>query len=132
MAILPAQTAHVTNAGKNERDGRLRMKFLSKSELESLSTKRLLTHLKFVNIKLSSIYNYCGARCCEICREYVGSDWEKDVGQHAKPVEEYKKLVKSVLATREHITRHTRKPTVKRIKLRRSSRGRGRYTEKQR
>ena len=107
------------------------MKFLSKEELESLSPKRLLTHLKFVNIKLSTIYNYYGHRCCEICHEYVGGDWERDVGQYAKPVEEYKKLVKSVLSDREHLPRKKRKTTVKRIRLRGNGRGRGRHTEKQ-
>jgi len=107
------------------------MKFFSKEELESLGTKRLLTHLKFVNIELSIIYNNYGHRCCEICHEYIGNDWEKDVGQYARPVEEYRKLVKSVLAGREHIETKKRKLTVKRIKLRTNGRGRGKYKEKQ-
>lgn len=107
------------------------MKFLNISELEALSTKRLLVYLRLINIKLSSINTYYGPRCCEVCNEYVGTNWEEDVGRYLRPFEEYKDLVKSVLSNREHIDRKTRKPITKRVKINSSGRGRGKYKYKQ-
>lgn len=93
------------------------MKFLNKEKLNQLNTTRLLAHLKVVNIRISNIANYCGTRCCKVCNDYIGSNWEQEVGIYLKPVEEYKILVKNILNTRKHIIRKIKKPTNKRIKF---------------
>lgn len=85
--------------------------FLSRSELEKKSTKHLLHILKTCTAKISSISHYAGLRCCEICHEYIGDDWENDVGKPMKPFKQYKSLIKNILKDREHIRRyeHVRK-----------------------
>lgn len=81
------------------------MKFLSKTQLEALTTRRLLKLYGVIRAKVSGILYYSGPRCCEICHEYIGDDWQKDVGDVAAPWEEYKALIKDILSTREHVKR---------------------------
>lgn len=74
--------------------------FLSQSNLKNLPTKNLLRHYRSVRATHSFILSYYGQRCCEWCHEYVGFDWEEDVGQYAKPVKEYRDAVKKELDSR--------------------------------
>jgi len=46
-----------------------------------------------------------GDRCCEICHEYLGDDFENDVLKPAKPYKEYVSLLKDILKDRENIDR---------------------------
>lgn len=61
--------------------------------LSKLNLKRLynLKNKQLAAVKYIS-ENY-GARCCEICNEYIGGDWENDVERHKLP---YLKAVKTI------------------------------------
>lgn len=78
------------------------MKTLTDAELNKLSTHRLINILRIVQKHYSNIAHHYGRRCCEMCHEYVGDDWEKDVGQYLKPSKEYMNRIKAVLETRSH------------------------------
>ena len=78
------------------------LNILSKKQLESLNTKRLLMVLKSARAVESGILYHHGPRCCEICHEYIGDDYENDVLRVARPITEYKNLIKEVLSKREH------------------------------
>lgn len=91
---------------------------LSFDQLKKMPTHRLLGHLKSVNAVISSIHNYAGPRCCEICHDYIGDDWENDVKIPVRKYVDYKTVVKSVLATRENIKTTKRLPTFRRTKRR--------------
>jgi hypothetical protein len=78
-------------------------RMLSVKELEKLNTKRLLNVLKIARALESNVLNHVGARCCEICNEYIGGDWENDVKKPAEQLTNYKHRIKTILATRENI-----------------------------
>lgn len=77
--------------------------FLNQEELQPLATNRLLALLRKVRAQHSAIAHYAGPRCCEICHEYIGDDWEKDVAPLLAPYKKYVDDIKAVLATREHV-----------------------------
>jgi len=74
-------------------------------EPEKLNTKRLLSVLKKARAHRSSIANYHGPRCCEVCHEYIGDDWENDVGKFLRIYDDYMDKLKTILKDREHIER---------------------------
>jgi hypothetical protein len=78
---------------------------LSVERLRTLPTHRLLAVLRSVRAVLSSIYHYRGSRCCELCHEYIGDDWERDVKAPARPLEAYQSQIKEILSTRPHLHR---------------------------
>lgn len=88
--------------------------------LNKMPTRRLLGHLRSVTAVISGIFNYAGPRCCEICHDYIGSDIENDVNIPVRKYVDYKTVVKSVLATREHIETTKRLATFQRTKHRSS------------
>lgn len=94
------------------------LNMLSLDLLNKMPTRRLLKHLKSVTAVISSIHNYAGPRCCEVCHDYVGFDWENDVKIPVRKFVDYKTVVKSVLATREHLKTTKRLPTFFRSKHR--------------
>lgn len=77
-------------------------KFLTDERLQKLNTPRLLNVLRSARARHSSIRNHAGPRCCELCHEYIGDDWENDVEKPAKPYKEYVEQIKAILATREN------------------------------
>jgi len=79
------------------------LNYLTAEQLNKLSTPRLLNVLKSARAVHSAIGHYRGPRCCELCHEYIGSDWENDVEVPRRPVKEYMDKIKAVLATREHV-----------------------------
>lgn len=78
-------------------------KELSREELLAMPQKPLFFHYRAVRAFASYILHYYGRRCCEVCREYIGNDWEKDVGTFLTPVEEYQKLVLCILQTYPYV-----------------------------
>jgi hypothetical protein len=82
-----------------------RSNFLSEEMLRSLPTKRLLAVYNKARAVCSSIAYHTGPRCCEFCHEYIGSDWERDVGQYLRPWEKYKELIKEILKLHPHVER---------------------------
>lgn len=78
---------------------------LSESQLVKLSTKRLLGVLAKTRAFEGIISRTYGDRCCDYCREYIGGNWDHDVGYFLKPIQSYKGLVKQILSTREHVKR---------------------------
>jgi len=96
----------------------IKLNLLSLEALNKMPTHRLLKHLKSVTAVISSIYNYAGPRCCEVCHDYIGSDIENDVKIPSRKYVDYKTVVKSVLAKREHIETTKRLPTFRRAKKR--------------
>ena len=91
-----------------------RQKFLPESVLRSLPPKRLLGVLQKARAIESAISRNVGPRCCEMCHEYIGDDWEKEVGQFLRPWTQYKNLIKRILSNHPHIPR--RRTTPKRSK----------------
>lgn len=73
---------------------------LTDEQLNKLSTQRLFTLFKSVRAIISCIFNYAGRRCCEICHEYIGDDWENDVVKEAEPYEKYQDRIKAILDKR--------------------------------
>jgi hypothetical protein len=61
--------------------------------LSKLNLQRLynLKNKQLAAVKYIS-ENY-GARCCEICNEYIGGDWENDVERHKLPYLSAVKLI---------------------------------------
>lgn len=84
-------------------------KMLTDEQLQKLATNRLLAVFQMVRATISCIYTHYGHRCCEICNEYIGDNWEEDVHQHAVPLEEYQNRIKAILNTREHVDRTRRR-----------------------
>lgn len=74
--------------------------FLSEEQLKALPTPKLFYHFRCIRAAESCILSHWGKRCCEICNEYIGSDWENDVAKYARPYGEYLKKVKAVLNSR--------------------------------
>ncbi len=70
---------------------------LTTEQMEKLSYIRLRTYFYSIRGKCSYIEHYYGRRCCEICHEYIGNDWENDVRQWMIPYEEHIKLIKPIL-----------------------------------
>lgn len=74
----------------------------SDEELQKMNDKQLYYHFRETRAKVSYIFNYYGRRCCELCHEYIGDDWENDVAQYLRPADEYFKKVKSIMSAREY------------------------------
>ena len=81
------------------------LRMLTEIQLNKLNTRRLLGVLKSARaVEQSEIQRWeSQGWCCEVCKEYVGGDWETEVGIRVKPFTDYKNLVKSILSTREHV-----------------------------
>jgi hypothetical protein len=79
-------------------------------ELKRMSTGRL--YRMFQHFR--AIANPCnwGPRCCEICHEYIGSDYEKDVIIPSRPYAEYAERLKVELRTRPDQFTHRQKKQV--------------------
>jgi hypothetical protein len=75
----------------------------SKCELEEFTTRKLLMELNHVRVYRSSFTNYAGPRCCEVCHEYVGSNWDVEIQPTLDEYDAYINIIKHVLSTREHI-----------------------------
>jgi len=62
-------------------------------KLSKLNLQRLynLKNKQLAAVKYIS-ENY-GSRCCEICNEYIGGDWENDVERHKLPYLNAVKLI---------------------------------------
>lgn len=88
--------------------------FLTDEKLHAMSTEKLFHHFKMARAAVSFIFTYYGSRCCEICNEYIGDDWEKDVAEPAKPFSKYLKRVKVILDSRPDQYSH-RNPKSKNI-----------------
>lgn len=74
-------------------------------EPEKLPTKRLLAVLNKARAIKTSIRRSYGPRCCEMCCEYIGDDWENDVGKFLKIYDSYIEKLKTILATRPNVER---------------------------
>jgi hypothetical protein len=72
-------------------------------KLNELNTQRLLQVFNKARAYHSNICNYWGDRCCEICHEYIGCDWENDVGKYARVLQNYKTEIKKILNGRENV-----------------------------
>jgi len=104
------------------------MIYLDNEKLKKLATHRLLVHYRIVRHNLKMIYIWYGRRCCGMCCEYIGDDWENDVLVYARPLEKYKKKVKAELDTRENIPeKKKRKPMIHKRKIHLKTRGRGKF-----
>jgi hypothetical protein len=92
------------------RNGKVYMVILPEDELTKKSVKSLL----FIKHKLHRVLGIIGAtygrRCCTMCNEYIGDDWEGDVGIHLAAYREYLKTIKRVLETKPHVARPLPKP----------------------
>lgn len=71
--------------------------------LKNLGTHQLMSHLGEVRAYRSNHSNRAGHRCCEICNEYVGPNWETEIQPVLDEYDAYLKKIKDVLSTREHI-----------------------------
>ncbi len=82
------------------------MTFLTEEHLNKLPTRRLLQIHHAARATESCIWNHAGWRCCEICKEFVGTEeeWQEEVVKPAKEWEAYKKTIKAILATRPHVS----------------------------
>jgi hypothetical protein len=78
-------------------------KMLTVEEMEKLSTPRLLNVLKIARALESDAQLSRGRRCCEMCKEYIGEDYEKDVAEPTRHLTNYKNRIKKILNTREHV-----------------------------
>jgi hypothetical protein len=78
---------------------------LPREQLERRNTRNLLYILGRVVAYISYIKCYAGPRCCEVCHEFLGDeeDWQREVVARMAPYIEYHKLLKEILATREHV-----------------------------
>lgn len=77
-------------------------RYYTDEELDQMSHGRLYRHFTAARTEASRVMNYYGIRCCEICKEYVGYDWERDVGQHLRIAEDYRDRVKAALQRRPY------------------------------
>lgn len=82
--------------------------FLTDEQLNALSTEKLFHHFKMARASESFIYTYYGRRCCEICHEYIGNDWENEVAKPAEVFTVYKNKVKAILDKRPDQFSHRR------------------------
>lgn len=76
------------------------MSELTDQELNALPHKQLYFLFQKARAQASLILNHAGRRCCEICCEYVGQDWEKDVGEPYEVAKAYFERVKKALQSR--------------------------------
>lgn len=75
---------------------------LTDEQLDSMRHEQLYHHFKQVRAFASTIINHWGRRCCEICKEYIGSNWEEDVGEPYKVAKAYRDQVKAALLRRPY------------------------------
>jgi hypothetical protein len=76
---------------------------LSDEKLQALHTKQLINLKNGMKALHTQHAMYTGHRCCEICNEYVGPDWDAEVKPRLDELKAYMTRIKAVLATREHI-----------------------------
>lgn len=74
--------------------------FLTDEQLQAMPTDKLFHHFKMARAAESFILNWAGRRCCEICMEYIGNDWENEVAKPARVFSIYMKRVKAILDKR--------------------------------
>ncbi len=87
--------------------------FKTDEQLKEMKTAALYHLFRAVRAKESRIYNYAGPRCCEICHEYIGNDWQREVVDVAKPYTEYKGRIKRELDSRPDQFTHRNKRRLK-------------------
>lgn len=75
----------------------------SEEVLKTFNTHQLMNHLNDVRAYKSAFANYAGSRCCELCHEYIGPDWNTEIKPTLDEYDVYLKRIKDVLSTREHI-----------------------------
>ena len=73
---------------------------LSDAMLESRSTPNLRYILRKAQFKTKQYLSGLGPRCCGACNEYIGDDWEGDVGVHIAPFRDYLARIKAILDSR--------------------------------
>jgi len=78
-------------------------RILTNDQLQKLPFHNLIRLFRKVTAVKSKISRSLGQRCCNICNEYVGSDWESDVGIHLKEHDEYLSRIKVVLQRLPHV-----------------------------
>ncbi len=76
--------------------------FFSRDQLDHMSFERLMRHRKVLRAVIGQMSRTLGHRCCELCNEYVGDDWENDVGQYVEPYQRHLDEVKDVLRGKPH------------------------------
>lgn len=81
-------------------------------ELKQMPTHRLYQLFKRFRA-IANPVNW-GRRCCEICHEYIGDDYEKDVIIPSRPYAEYADRLKAELNTRPDQFTHRQKKRVNR------------------
>lgn len=86
-------------------------------QLKAMPHESLWYLFRLVRSQLSRIYHYAGRRCCEECHDYIGDDWENDVGKPAMPVKAYFERVKAELQSRPYMS-FTKKAKSERSKAR--------------
>ena len=70
---------------------------ITESDIRNCGVSSLRGILKSLRAQSSNIKNNWGDRCCEICNEYIGDDWENDVAKHARPFDDRIRIVKKIL-----------------------------------
>ena len=70
---------------------------LSTTQLSKMTTARLFSYMDRIRSIRSSISCNYGPRCCDICHEYIGEDWENDVSIHLKPFDLHLFEIRTVL-----------------------------------
>ena len=70
---------------------------LSDKELNKLNEKRLRNVLNSARAVANNVLSSLGPRCCEICNEYIGDDYERDVVIPAKKYTDYRDKIKNLL-----------------------------------
>ena len=71
-------------------------RLLTEEQLLKLPIHNLLRLMKKVRAYRSYIVHYFGHRCCNHCHQYVGSDWDEDVGKYLIVHDDYLRLIKKV------------------------------------
>ena len=75
---------------------------LTREQAMKLTLSRLKALMSSVRAVISNIALTSGPRCCTICNEYIGPDWERDVGVLLRPHEAYFDMLKDVSKSFPH------------------------------
>ena len=75
---------------------------LTREQATKLTLQRLKALMSSVRAVISNISHTAGHRCCEICNEYIGGDWDTDVGVHLRPHQAYFDMLKDVSKSFPH------------------------------
>jgi hypothetical protein len=87
----------------------MQLKMLSDTELKKLNTKRLLGCLQSARAVESHerMNRICQHWCCEVCKEWMlgPEEFVEMVDKPTAHLTAYKKRIKKILSTREHVKR---------------------------